>query len=207
MDDPCAAKARPRDRIVDTASGLFRKHGIRGIGVDAIAEAAGTNKMTLYRHFGSKDELIAECLRDVAARAEAVWTEFETTYPGDPLAQLHAWVRFGAACVFTQGRGCDLANAAVELPEGDHPARRVIDGRSPELKFRRHNSDDLPAPHEARAEVPGAHTRNAQCGAGTSVPADSVRYAGQEPGAPEPATESTPASPARPGTGDPGCRS
>ena len=59
MDDPCAAKARPRDRIVDTASGLFRKHGIRGIGVDAIAEAAGTNKMTLYRHFGSKDELIA----------------------------------------------------------------------------------------------------------------------------------------------------
>jgi AcrR family transcriptional regulator len=127
MDDPCAAKARPRDRIVDTASGLFRKHGIRGIGVDAIAEAAGTNKMTLYRHFGSKDELIAECLRDVAARAEAVWTEFETTYPGDPLAQLHAWVRFGAACVFTQGRGCDLANAAVELPEGDHPARRVIE--------------------------------------------------------------------------------
>ena len=127
MDDPCAAKARPRDRIVDTASGLFRKHGIRGIGVDAIAEAAGTNKMTLYRHFGSKDELIAECLRDVASRAEAVWTEFETTYPGDPLAQLHAWVRLGAACVFTEGRGCDLANAAVELPEGDHPARRVIE--------------------------------------------------------------------------------
>ena len=126
MQDLCS-KARPRERIVDTARDLFRRHGIKGVGVDTIAEAAGTNKMTLYRHFGSKDELIAECLRDVAARAEAVWTEFETTYPGDPLAQLHAWVRFGAACVFTQGRGCDLANAAVELPEGDHPARRVIE--------------------------------------------------------------------------------
>ena len=127
MEEVCATKARPRDRIVDTACDLFRKHGLRGIGVDAIAEAAGTNKMTLYRHFGSKDVLIVECLRGVASRAEAVWAGFETTYPNDPLAQLHAWVRLGAECVFSEGRGCDLANAAIELPEGDHPARRVIE--------------------------------------------------------------------------------
>ena len=128
MEDFCAAKARPRDRIVDTACELFRKHGLRGIGVDAIAEAAGTNKMTLYRHFGSKDVLIVECLRGVAARAEAMWVELEAEHPGNPLAQLHAWVQRGAECALTDGRGCDLANAAIELPEGDHPARRVIEG-------------------------------------------------------------------------------
>ena len=41
MEQVCVTKARPRDRIVDTACDLFRKHGLRGIGVDAIAEAAG----------------------------------------------------------------------------------------------------------------------------------------------------------------------
>jgi AcrR family transcriptional regulator len=51
---------------VAVAAELFYRHGIRAIGVDAIAEAAGTNKMTLYRHFASKDELVAECLRQVA---------------------------------------------------------------------------------------------------------------------------------------------
>ncbi len=44
------------------------------------------------------------------------------------MAQLHAWVRFGAECMNTNdGRGCDMANAAVELAESDHPARRVIE--------------------------------------------------------------------------------
>jgi AcrR family transcriptional regulator len=59
-------KLPPRDRLVAVAAELFYRHGIRAIGVDAIAEAAGTNKMTLYRHFASKDELVAECLRQVA---------------------------------------------------------------------------------------------------------------------------------------------
>jgi AcrR family transcriptional regulator len=106
---------------------LFHKHGIRGIGVDAIAEAAGTNKMTLYRHFGSKDDLVIQCLREAARESEDWWAEIAAEHPGDPIAQLHAWVRGGAECVFDDERGCDLANAAVELAESDHPARRVIE--------------------------------------------------------------------------------
>ncbi len=45
----------PRDRILAAAADLFYRHGIRAVGVEAIAEAARTNKMTLYRHFPSKD--------------------------------------------------------------------------------------------------------------------------------------------------------
>ena len=118
---------RPRDRIIETARDLFRRHGIRGIGVDAIAEAAGTNKMTLYRHFGSKDDLIVAYLRDLAQSADAIWQCFETEHPGDPMAQLRAWIRKGAECALGGERGCDFANVAIELAESDHPAREVIE--------------------------------------------------------------------------------
>jgi AcrR family transcriptional regulator len=127
MVDCGIALLKPRERIISTARDLFRKHGIRGIGVDAIAEAAGTNKMTLYRHFGSKDELVAECMRDFGREADEIWREFETNHPGDYLAQLYAWVRVGAECAGDDGRGCDMANAAVELAEGNHPAKHIIE--------------------------------------------------------------------------------
>jgi AcrR family transcriptional regulator len=120
-------KPRPRDRIVGTARDLFRKHGLRGIGVDAIAEAAGTNKMTLYRHFASKDDLIVACLREVAAEADAFWVDIDTAHPGDPMAQLHAWVACAAEYAIADGHGCDIANAAVELTAPDHPARKVVE--------------------------------------------------------------------------------
>lgn len=118
---------RPRDRIVRTARELFRKHGIRGVGVDTIAEKAGTNKMTLYRHFRSKDELLIACLRDFQHDVELLWHSLEKQHPGDPLAQLHGWVRLAAAYAFDDMRGCEMANAAIELAEDRHPARHVIE--------------------------------------------------------------------------------
>ncbi|WP_421914030.1 TetR/AcrR family transcriptional regulator [Mesorhizobium sp.] len=126
MEDGTVERARPRDRILETAQDMFHKHGIKGVGIDAITEAAGTNKMTLYRHFESKDDLIIQCLRATACKAGAMWEKFETEHPGDKLAQLHAWVRIAADMLRADGRGCDMANAAVELSETDHPARRVI---------------------------------------------------------------------------------
>src|SRR3984885_15443307 len=118
----------PRARILAAAGELFYRHGIRAVGVEAIAEAAGTNKMTLYRHFASKDELVAEYLRQSAKGADACWSQLEQAHPGDALAQLRAWLKEMAAHVAnTDERGCPLANAAVELPEKGHPARRVIE--------------------------------------------------------------------------------
>jgi AcrR family transcriptional regulator len=123
-----AEKIPPRDRILAVAADLFYRHGIRAVGVDAIAEAAGTNKMTLYRHFTSKDELVAEYLRQSAKSERANWDRLEARHPGNPLAQLRAWLKdmFDHA-VNGDERGCPLANAAVELPDKDHPARRVIE--------------------------------------------------------------------------------
>lgn len=118
----------PRERILSVAADLFYRHGIRAVGVESIAEAAGTNKMTLYRHFGSKDELVAEYLRRLAENASSSWDKLAAQHPGDPRAQLRAWLVDMAGHVGSgDERGCPLANAAVELPEKDHPARRVIE--------------------------------------------------------------------------------
>ncbi|HEY9226853.1 MAG TPA: helix-turn-helix domain-containing protein [Gemmatimonadaceae bacterium] len=118
----------PRQRILAVADDLFRRHGIRGVGVEAIAEAAGTNKMTLYRHFESKDELIAEWVRGIIAQKEKIWDELTEKYPGDPAAQLVEWSRrTAAAFAQIEDRGSPILNALAELPEADHPARRIID--------------------------------------------------------------------------------
>jgi len=118
----------PRARILAAASDLFYRHGIRAVGVETIAEVAKTNKMTLYRHFSSKDELVAEYLRQLAETATSAWDRREAEHPGDPLAQVRAWLKEMAdRVVYADERGCALANAAVELPEKDHPARSVIE--------------------------------------------------------------------------------
>jgi AcrR family transcriptional regulator len=118
----------PRARILAAAGDLFYRQGIRAVGVEAIAEAARTNKMTLYRHFASKDELVAEYLRQCARAAGANWDRLAAAHPGGPLAQLRAWLADVAEHLASDGgRGCPLVNAAVELPEKVHPARRVIE--------------------------------------------------------------------------------
>lgn len=124
---PNVVAVRPRERIIAAARELFHRHGIRGVGVDTIADAAGTNKMTLYRHFGSKNELILAYVQTIAAEGEAMWQEIARDHPGDPRAQLEDWLERAEECVSEDGRGCDLANAAVELTEDDHPARRLIE--------------------------------------------------------------------------------
>jgi AcrR family transcriptional regulator len=124
---PSVVAVRPRERIIAAARELFHRHGIRGVGVDTIADAAGTNKMTLYRHFGSKDELILAYVQTIAAEGEAMWQEIAHDHPGDPRAQLEDWLERAEECVSEDGRGCDLANAAVELTQDDHPARRLIE--------------------------------------------------------------------------------
>ena len=64
----------PRERILQAARALFYRDGINAVSVDAIAAAAGTNKMTLYRHFSSRDELISAYLEQLAAEGNPCGT-------------------------------------------------------------------------------------------------------------------------------------
>jgi AcrR family transcriptional regulator len=134
---PETPKVRVRDRIFRTARDLFYRQGIRAVGVDAITTEAGTNKMSFYRSFVSKDELVAEYLRDQERQAWEWWDEITGAHAGDPRAQIEAL--FDAHVSKTCGcesRGCALANAAVEIPEATHPARAVVEHYKDEVRRR-----------------------------------------------------------------------
>lgn len=119
-------EAPPRERILRAARELFYRDGIGAVSVEAIATTAGTNKMTLYRHFSSKDELVAAYLSELAGEGDSLWDAASAAHPGDPEAQLRYLLKH-VSQFESAGRGCALANAAVELTEPRHPARRVIE--------------------------------------------------------------------------------
>lgn len=123
---PIDMQLPPRQRLLAAARSLFKQHGIRAVGVEAIAETAGSNKMTLYRHFESKDALVAAYLQEMAAEADAYWAHILASHPDDPRAQLDTFLG-GIAATLADARGCAVANAAVELVEKDHPARPIIE--------------------------------------------------------------------------------
>jgi AcrR family transcriptional regulator len=125
----------PRERLLKAADDLFHRYGIRGVGVEAIAEAADTNKMTLYRHFTSKDELVAEWLRGIVTEKEAMWEEIAVRHPNDPSAQLVEWSERVAQKLSEMDARCGtMMLSLAELPEKEHPARRVIEAH----KLREH---------------------------------------------------------------------
>src|SRR5258706_15945854 len=114
-------KAPPRGRILQAARELFYREGINAVSIDAIAAAAGTNKMTLYRHFSSRDELVAAYLAALAAEGEGVGAEARAEHPGHAEAQLRYLLRQGGQWASKSSvLGCALANAAVELARRKH---------------------------------------------------------------------------------------
>ena len=133
----CEPKARVRDRIMQTASELFYRHGIRAVGVETIATEAGSNKMSFYRHFPSKDALVAEYLREEERGCLRWWDETLAAHAGNPRLQVESLFDVlvkNTCCV--ESRGCALANAAVEITEADHPARPVIEKYKAEMRRR-----------------------------------------------------------------------
>jgi AcrR family transcriptional regulator len=122
------AKLPPRERILDAAEELFQSEGIRRVGVQAIAEKAETTKMAIYRHFETKDALVAEWLRILAAEYQAAFDRVEAEHPGRPREQILGLARFIAdGLPALSYRGCPFINSLAELPDRSHPARQVIE--------------------------------------------------------------------------------
>lgn len=126
-EDAARSKRPARDRIFETAREMFYERGIRAVGVETIAAEAGATKMSLYRNFPSKDELVAEVLRDQARESWEWWDAAVASKPDDPVGQLVAlFDAFAEKASCTESAfGCALSNAAIELHEVDHPARIV----------------------------------------------------------------------------------
>ena len=144
---PAGPKLRVRDRIMQTARALFYCRGIRAVGVDTIANEAGTNKMSFYRNFASKDDLVAEYLRGEERDGWLWWDETIAEHAGNPRAQVEALfdVLVSNTCK-DDSRGCPLANAAVEITEPDHPVRPIVEQYKAEMRRRfRHLAQEMGA--------------------------------------------------------------
>jgi AcrR family transcriptional regulator len=112
---------------LEAADRLFEQNGVRAVGVEAIATAAGTNKMTLYRCFRSKDELVAAWLEGVLARWRDLWRSIEDLSDDRPTVMARQLLRLLGDGFEQHGvRAWRLLAIATELPEADHPARRAF---------------------------------------------------------------------------------
>src|SRR5262245_40264393 len=126
-----------RERILQAVDELFYRDGVRAVGVDLVIEHAGVNKMSLYRNFASKDELIAAYVEGKNLEFWARWDSVMQRHGPDPYRQLVGW--FEELQVRTSSkdyRGCPFVNISAELSDARHPARRVVARNKRELKRR-----------------------------------------------------------------------
>ena len=114
-------------RLLDAASDLFYRRGVRAVGVDLIAETAGTTKKTLYDRFGSKDALVALYLLRRAHRwRDHLLSRLDVASGGDRERVVLAVFDALETWMGAQRRGCAFVNAYAELGDGAHPAVPVI---------------------------------------------------------------------------------
>lgn len=114
-----------RDRILETADNLFYAHGLQAVGVDRIITEAGVTRVTFYRHFGSKDELVSAYLSQRGGRLRIRVAEAREVYALDPRGLLTflavTLMRDSESATY---RGCEFVNAAAEITRDEHPVQR-----------------------------------------------------------------------------------
>jgi AcrR family transcriptional regulator len=115
-----------RERILAAADEHFYAEGIRAVSADRLIAAAGVSKVTFYRHFPSKDDLVLAYLEGRAAVERQALEQFRDQ-AGDACDTLLAIARGIADISCSPGfRGCPFINAAAEFADPTHPARKAI---------------------------------------------------------------------------------
>jgi AcrR family transcriptional regulator len=110
---------------LSTASRLFYEQGFGAVGVDTIVARAGVAKMTLYRHFPTKDELIISYLKRADERFLR-WVEEAVASETDPCEQLLSIFRaLARQATSPTCCGCPFQGTAAEFPDPNHGAHRV----------------------------------------------------------------------------------
>jgi AcrR family transcriptional regulator len=132
---PAAKSAR--DKVFEVAADLFYRIGIRAVGVEEIVTRAGVSKISLYRAFASKDDLILAYLENRNAEFWRKWDADFAEYDPDPRKQLRAITTHLAQRTTQPGyRGCPFINYCAEFPEVSHPGHRVVDANKREMRRR-----------------------------------------------------------------------
>jgi len=116
--------ATAQEQLLDAAESLFYRDGIRAISVDAVVERAGVNKMSVYRQFSSKDDLVVAYLRRMDARFRERIERSIAKHPGEPAqALVQSITDLVERASNPDYRGCPFVNVACEFADREHPAR------------------------------------------------------------------------------------
>ena len=114
-----------RERILETASSLFYRDGFRAVGIDTIITEAGVAKMSLYRHFPSKEDLIVAYLTE-SNRQFWDWIDNTVADIEDPADKLIAMFEaIQGLSTSPECLGCTFQGTAAEFPDPSHPGHQV----------------------------------------------------------------------------------
>jgi AcrR family transcriptional regulator len=123
-----AAKIPMRDRILNAATELFYAQGLHAVSAEKVIAQVGVTKVTFYRHFPTKDDLIVAYLERRAKWERDAIAQARQAAGGDPLGTFRIIAQaIGAESCSPGFRGCPFINAAAEYADPAHPARRVVD--------------------------------------------------------------------------------
>ncbi|SDY99306.1 DNA-binding transcriptional regulator, AcrR family [Amycolatopsis xylanica] len=119
-------EVHPRERLLETAARLFYTEGIHAVGVDRLTSEAAVTRATFYRHYPSKDDLVAAYL---TLTSEHIRTAVAAARQHKPAleALVDTMAVVGDATTGEDFRGCQFLNAAAEYPDPAHRVRQVID--------------------------------------------------------------------------------
>jgi AcrR family transcriptional regulator len=122
-----APKVPMRERIVEAATALFYAQGLRAVSAEKIIAQVGITKVTFYRHFPTKDDLIVAYLE-----RRAKWERDAIGYARQSAGDVPDVFRIIAEAIGAEScgpgfRGCPFINAAAEYADAEHPVRRVVD--------------------------------------------------------------------------------
>ena len=111
-----------RERVLDIAERMFRKYGVQAVGVDAIAQAADIKKMTLYRCFASKEDLVMACMECWTEKFRKRWQQALDLFPDEPARQLLAFFQIVSKTVSRPDyTGNVIIHLMTDYPDPTHP--------------------------------------------------------------------------------------
>jgi TetR/AcrR family transcriptional repressor of nem operon len=118
--------AENRDKVLGAAAKLFRERGLEGVGVDALADAAGLTHGAVYSHFKSKDALAAEAVRLALHQSMDEWLGLTEGLAGNQAFErlLKAYVSRGHRDV--PEAGCSVAAIGGAAPRSTAELREVM---------------------------------------------------------------------------------
>jgi len=177
----------PKEKLFQTAARLFYQQGYRAIGVDTIAAESGIGKMTLYRHYPSKNDLIVAFLRQ---SDEEFWEYFEQNTKDAPTAREKLLAFFKALQNYVTSPdcyGCPFINIATEYPELNYACHQIAleHKQSVRLRFEQLAEEAEARQPKALADalhllMDGAYMAARMYGAAPGNPAANVAEAAQQ---------------------------